>query len=112
MSRVVSGLDTPPSGRRSDLAVLEDAFGALRFVHLRRCDVVGQAVSWARAEQSAYWQNGDEVRAQPRLDLAQLDNLVGTIRDHNVAWRSWFAAEAVEPLSVEYEFLATDPVKR
>jgi LPS sulfotransferase NodH len=110
LSLIVSGLD-PHSGRRSDVDVLEGALGALRFVHLQRRDVVGQAVSWARAEQSAYWQHGDEVRAEPRLDLEQVDNLVSTIQDHNAAWRSWFAAEAVEPLTVNYESLVTDPGK-
>jgi LPS sulfotransferase NodH len=108
MALIVSGLDTS-SGRRSDRDVLERAFGPLRFVHLRRRDVVGQAVSWARAEQSDYWHHGDEVRAQPRLDLGQIDSFVGTIRDHNAAWRSWFDAEAIAPLDVEYESLDVDP---
>ncbi len=108
MPLVVHGLDPRPSGR-SDVDVLEDALGPLRFVHLRRRDVVGQAVSWARAEQSAYWQHGDEVRAEPRLDIDQVDSLVGKIRDHNAAWRTWFANEAVEPLDVSYESLVIGP---
>ena len=40
---------------RSDVAVLEAAFGRLRFVHLNRHDVVGQAISLYRAEQTGYW---------------------------------------------------------
>ncbi len=72
-------------------------------------DVVGQAVSWARVEQSACWQHGDEVRAEPRLDIDQVDRLVGTICDHNAAWRTWFATEAVEPLDVAYESLVACP---
>ena len=110
MPAVVHGLDPLPSGR-SDVEVLQDALGPLRFVHLQRRDVVGQAVSWARAEQSGYWQQGDEVQVQPRLDLGQVDSLVGTIRDHNAAWRRWFAAQGVEPLDVTYEGLVTDPAE-
>jgi trehalose 2-sulfotransferase len=78
-------------------------------VHLQRRDVVGQAVSWARAEQTAYWQHGDVIRAEPRLDLDQVDRLVATIHAHNAAWRSWFADHAVVPLDVDYEQLVADP---
>lgn len=108
MSQVVSGLDPHPR-TQSDVDVLDGAFGALRFVHLQRRNVVDQAVSWALAEQSTYWQHGDVVRAEPRLDLDQVDTLVSTIEAHNAAWRSWFAAQAIEPLDVDYESLVTDP---
>lgn len=110
MSVLVSGLQ-PASGARRDVDVLEGAFGALRFVHLSRRDVIGQAVSWARAEQSGYWQHGDAARAEPRLDVEQVDALVGTIQDHNAAWEAWFAEQSVEPLLVEYESLASDPAE-
>ena len=105
---IVTGL-VPDPRERGDVDVLEQAFGTLRFVYLQRNDVVEQAVSWARAEQSAYWQHGDEVHAQPRLDIGQVHGLVGTIREHNAAWQAWFAAQAVEPLRVEYESLISDP---
>ena len=75
----------------------------------KRRDVVEQAVSWARAEQSAYWQHGDEVQAQPRLDIDHVHGLVGTIHEHNAGWQAWFGAQGVEPLGVEYESLASDP---
>ncbi len=105
---IATGLDPDPRGR-SDVEVVEKAFGPLRFVYLQRHDIVEQAVSWARAEQSAYWQHGDEVQAQPRLDIDQVHGFVGTIREHNAAWQAWFAAQAVEPLGVDYESLVGDP---
>jgi len=104
---IVAGLAPDPRGR-SDVDVLERALGPLRFVYLERRDVVEQAVSWERAEQSAYWQHGDEVQAQPRLDIDQVHGFVGTIHEHNAAWRAWFAAQGVEPLGVEYESLVSD----
>jgi len=67
MQRIVEGLDAAP--RRHDLDVLVDTFGPLRLVHLRRDDAVGQAVSWARAEQTGYWQEGDMPSARPRLEF-------------------------------------------
>lgn len=105
MDRVVRGLGPGPS----DVDVLTAAFGPLAFVHLRREDVLGQAVSWARAEQTGHWQDGDPVSAPPRFDVDRIDALVRTIEDHEAAWAGWFAAQGVTPHRVTYEQLAADP---
>jgi trehalose 2-sulfotransferase len=114
MHRLTDGLNGPDGldtglGRRSDLDVLVDAFGPLRLVHLKRADVVGQAVSWARAEQTDYWQQGDRSSAEPRLDVDQVDCLVRTIEEHNAAWSNWFQQHGVEPHLVAYEDVVADP---
>jgi LPS sulfotransferase NodH len=98
---------TAPSQR--DLDVLIDAFGPLAVVHLRRLDVVGQAVSWARAEQTGYWQQGDTASTDARLDLDQIDRLVRTVEDHNAAWARWFAEQGVRPHVVTSEALVARP---
>jgi LPS sulfotransferase NodH len=108
MHRIVGGLDPLP-GTRSELDILVDAFGPLLLVHVRRDDVVGQAVSWARAEQTGYWQDGDRSAAEPRLDLDQIDELVRTIKEHNAAWSTWFEQHGVEPYFVMYEDVVADP---
>lgn len=107
MPRIVDGLGGA-AGRR-DLDVLGDALGPLRMVHLRRGDVVGQAVSWARAEQTGHWQDGDRSSAPPRFDPDLIEDLVRTIGEHEAAWTSWFAAQGVEPLPVTYEDVVADP---
>jgi len=107
MHRIVDGLGRA-AGRR-DLDVLGEAFGALRLVHLRRGDVVGQAVSWARAEQTGYWQDGDRSSAPPRYDPGLIEDLVRTIGEHDAAWSSWFAAQGVNPLPVTYEDVVGNP---
>jgi LPS sulfotransferase NodH len=93
----------------SDLAALERALGPLRLVHLRRADAVAQAVSWTRAEQTGYWQQDDERRAPPRLDLDRIDATVRTIRAHDQAWSDWFDRQGAVPLRVAYEQLVRDP---
>jgi LPS sulfotransferase NodH len=98
-------------GGQRDVDVLEGALGPLHFVHLERLDVVAQAVSWARAEQSGFWQQGDRWCATAELDLDQVERLVATIREHNEAWRTWFDAQAVEPLGLTYESLVSNPVE-
>ncbi len=109
LDAVVGKLRKSPGA--TDVDVLGEAFGPLRFVYLRRVDVVAQAVSWARAEQTGYWQQGDAVGVEPRLDLGQVDDLLRVIRDHNDAWRAWFAVQEVEPLEVTYERLIGDPAR-
>ena len=69
-----------------------------QFVWLRRADVIRQAVSWARAEQTGYWQRGDAAAIEPRLDIGQVDDLVRTVLDHNAAWATWFLEQGVHPL--------------
>ena len=108
VSVIVEGLSGSAPFRR-DSDVLGDAFGPLLFVHLRREDVIGQAVSWARAEQTGYWQQGDTARAEPCLDTGQIDELVRTVDEHNAAWRAWFSQQGVQPHAVSYEDLVEDP---
>lgn len=107
LDRVVRGLGGRPGG--SEVRVLEDALGSLAFVHLRRLDVVGQAVSWCRAEQTGFWQDGDAALREPHEDLDRLRRLLATVREHEAAWASWFDRNAVRPLEVTYEEVVADP---
>lgn len=114
-ARVMWGTLEPMLGRLehqggvSDVEVLEKTFGPLVFVHLRREGFLEQAVSWCRAEQTGYWQQGDIASARAQLDLNRLKVLLSEIRDHNKAWRTWFKAQAIEPLAVTYEEVVGDP---
>lgn len=92
----------------SDVSRLEQTFGPLTFVYLRREDVFAQAASWARAEQTNFWQQGDVALREPKEDLAQMKNLLRTIVEHNGAWQSWFDSHGVQPHLVTYEQLAHD----
>jgi LPS sulfotransferase NodH len=100
--------DLPSAG--ADLDLLTRAFGRVRFVHCWREDTVAQAVSWARAEQTHFWQHGDAALPdyEPRFDFAQIHDLVRTIEEHNAAWRDWFTTFGVQPHNVRYADLTTD----
>jgi LPS sulfotransferase NodH len=106
LERIMEGLGRVPG--KPDLPILEEALGPLTFVHLRREDVVAQAVSWCRAEQTGYWQQGNIITQEPRQDIAQARLLMETIREHNAAWQAWFDAQGVEPHAVTYEQLVGD----
>ena len=107
ISRIRRGLDAEPG--QSDREALQAAFGPSRFVHLQRSDVVGQAVSWARAEQTGYWQQGDRLQRMPEPDIDQMVQIAGAIRADNAAWRSWFYRNQIEPHDVEYADLTSKP---
>jgi len=97
----------------STLELLTNAFGSMRFLHLRRTDTVAQAVSWARAEQTHFWHPGEDIASnghEPRFDRDLIARLVSTVDAHEAAWQAWFADQGVSPYEINYEDLAADPV--
>jgi len=103
-----------PGHAGSAVGLLSAAFGRTRFVYLRRGDVVAQAVSLLRAEQTGVWlETADERQeptAQPGFDFGQVRDLVRQIEEDNAAWEAWFTAEGIRPYQVLYEDLDDDPV--
>ncbi|MCW3815703.1 Stf0 sulfotransferase family protein [Micromonospora sp. DR5-3] len=107
-----------PELNGDDVALLDRAFGRTGFVFLRRDDVVAQAVSWLRAEQTGRWFVGGngEISGSagdgqpPRFDADGISRFVDVIRAHNAAWAAWFASRGIQPYLVRYEDLDTDMV--
>ena len=113
---LVDRLGSPcPAPACGDLDLLNLAFGHTRFVYLHRDDVLAQAVSWHRAEQTNVWHQTDQEESkrpeqEPRFDFDQICKFVQTIEEHNLAWRAWFASVGIQPYMVRYEDLDADPV--
>jgi trehalose 2-sulfotransferase len=98
----------------TDVELLSAQFGRLRFVHLRRRDVVAQAVSWAKALQTHYWHPGEAVKPggqHPHYDEELIGRLVAAIEKFEADWTHWFAAHSIVPYQVVYEELAADPLR-
>lgn len=96
----------------TDLQLLEAQLGRLRFVHLRRGDVVAQAVSWARSLQTHFWHPGEAMAPggqEPRYDEELIGELVVRIEALEAGWASWFADQGIVPYEATYEVLAADP---
>jgi LPS sulfotransferase NodH len=111
LDEVVDKLGTVhPDRAGQDKALLRLAFGRTRFVLLRRDDVVAQAVSWLRAEQTGTWHVGDPGPngQSPTYDRDGIAELARTIDAHNAGWEEWFASVQVRPYRVRYEALAAD----
>ena len=97
----------------SESELLVDHFGRLRFVHLRRVDVVAQAVSWAKSLQTHFWHPGEQIEPgaeAPHYDEELIGRLVETVEQFESDWNRWFTEQQITPFEVTYEQLATDPV--
>ncbi|WP_439032198.1 trehalose 2-sulfotransferase [Gordonia terrae] len=83
------------------------------FVHVYRDDVVPQAVSMWRAVQTRVWRNdGSDADGDDAVYHAGgIAHLAGILRDQELQWRNWFAAEGIEPLDIEFRELVDDPTK-
>jgi LPS sulfotransferase NodH len=101
---------TPPA---SELELLTGQLGRLRFVHLRRLDVVAQAVSWAKSLQTHFWHPGERIEPgaeKPHYDEELIEQLVTTIEQFEADWSTWFTQQRITPFEVTYEQLAADPL--
>lgn len=92
--------------------LLDAAFDTPAFVYLRRKDMLAQAVSWARAEQTDFWHDcgdGSTPLRAPEYSFEQIDRYLCLIQDHNTAWQMWFRSLDIRPYEVTYEELSGDP---
>jgi trehalose 2-sulfotransferase len=121
MELLTEGLRVADQSSDTDLDVLHRTFGPTLLIHLRREDIVAQAVSWMKAEQTDVWLKTDVAdglyhgsavppRQEPSFDFDMLDRYVRLVQQHNAAWNDWFEAQGVTPLSVRYEDLVADTV--
>jgi trehalose 2-sulfotransferase len=98
----------------SDVDLLNHAFGRTRFVYLRRGDVVAQAVSLLRAEQTNVWfeteQDRQVLEQEPLFDFDLVRERIRLIEEHNRAWQEWFASAGIRPYPGWYEELDAAPV--
>lgn len=100
-----------PDVAGNELALLEEAFGRLKFIYLRRGDVAAQAISLYRAQQTGYWHidEGQVPEQPPAFDFDAINSLVAELRRDNSDWQAWFQKVGVEPIPVVYEDFAADP---
>ncbi|WP_296635329.1 Stf0 family sulfotransferase [Roseovarius sp.] len=79
-----------------------------RFIQLQRRDLVRQAVSFARAQQTGAWISDMPERAEARYDRNLIAAKVEAIADFNAGWTSFLASLGVKPLELFYEDIVTD----
>ena len=88
-------------------------FPALRVIYLDRRNIAAQAVSQFRAELSGTWHARPN---QPRrafdwngkFDLARICHIVQNMEQEKRDWESWFTANNITPLRLDYRQLDTN----
>jgi LPS sulfotransferase NodH len=88
-----------------------EALPGLSFVHLRRRDLLGQAISWARAEQTGQYRSTSRARAEPVYDAARIQARLADIVREEARWSLFFARTARRPVRLVYEKVTADPQK-
>jgi trehalose 2-sulfotransferase len=86
-----------------------EALPNLAFVYLERGDLLGQAISFIRAEQTEQWRHEDPVKGERRYDPAGIARALRNLAVDQARWRSFFARTGIEPLMFRYEEIVADP---
>ncbi|MEM1448356.1 MAG: Stf0 family sulfotransferase [Planctomycetota bacterium] len=79
-----------------------------RFILLTRADVVGQAISFARALQTGAWTAAKEEQRTPRYDAAMIQSAMREILGEGEGWERLFRGYGIEPYRLSYEALVAD----
>ena len=96
-------------GRPADAALPSDRFPDPSYVHVTRGDKVAQAVSLWRAVQTRAWRAGDvKEEGSAVYHGGAIGHLATQLAEQDEAWRGWFAANGIRPLTIAYEDLAGD----
>ena len=93
-----------------DRDVLSEAFGSIKFVYLERQDLVAQAISRLRAEQTGVWHiksesNRESARHYAHYDHRAIQRFIDESKNHIHEWNRWFRQNDIVPWRLSYEDL-------
>lgn len=83
----------------------------LSFIHLERRDLLGQALSLARARQTSQYSSVAEPRAEPRYDRQHITDCLAEIVRGRMRWDFYFARNGLTPLRLVYEDFVGQPLE-
>jgi LPS sulfotransferase NodH len=82
---------------------------SLKLVYHERRDLLGQAISWARAMQTGQYRSTQPMQGAAAYDgRSILDRLLTIVRDR-ARWEAFFARVGISPLRTVYEDVVADP---
>jgi trehalose 2-sulfotransferase len=85
-----------------------DQLPNLNFVYLSRDDLLGQAVSWARALQTAQYRSTQPAKRVAVYDSGLIRSQLMTIVRERAQWEAFFARTGIKPLRIIYERFLED----
>ncbi|MGF7005363.1 Stf0 family sulfotransferase [Aminobacter sp. BE322] len=81
----------------------------LHFVFLTRRDLLGQAISWAKAEQTGQYRHTQSARKDPTFDSRKIMASLTAIAKENARWETFFARNGLQPVRLVYEDAVANP---
>jgi LPS sulfotransferase NodH len=85
-----------------------DLLPNLHFVYLTRDDLLGQAISWARALQSEQYRSTQPAQQAAVYDADLIRSRLTAIALERAQWEAFFARTGIEPLRIVYERFLED----
>jgi LPS sulfotransferase NodH len=80
-----------------------------RFVRLTRGDLLGQAISYVRAQQTKAYSAGRPIRGEPRYDAGAITTTLARLAQQDARWRAYVARNGLAPLELSYEEVVAAP---
>lgn len=81
----------------------------LAFVHLERHDLLGQAISHVRAQQTQQWGASQAATGEAAYDRDRINNELVRLARAHARWRYWFARNGLPVLHLFYEQVIPAP---
>jgi len=79
------------------------------FVRLVRSDLLGQAISQARARQTGQYGAGAPQLRPPIYDQQLIRRCIAELTSDEDFWNRFFAMRRIQPIAIEYEAVMRDP---
>lgn len=81
----------------------------LRFVRLVRRDLLGQAISWARALQTGQYRSTQQAQASAQFEARLVAKCMVDISTATASWDIYFARAGIAAPTLIYEDIVADP---
>jgi LPS sulfotransferase NodH len=81
----------------------------LKLVRIRRLDILDQAISWMRAQQTGQFRAAMQPRGAPHYDASAIRRLIALLGEQADTWDRLLAASGCAPLEIAYEDLVENP---
>jgi LPS sulfotransferase NodH len=88
--------------------MIPEVFAAPRFIHVRRRDLLGQAISFVIAHQTGAWTSEQIAEREPVYDSVAIADQMGRIADAAARFEQFFATFGFPHLDVVYEDFVKD----
>ncbi len=80
-----------------------------RFLHIRRRDLLGQAISLVHARQTRQWTSNGVASGEAAYDGRAIREALHGVIQQNANWELYFAEAGIEPLPLVYEEVVAAP---